>query len=534
MLKALIKKQFKECFRSYYVNGKKNKSRSKAGIIGMYVLFTLLMLFLVAAFFGLSFLMGDPLFEAGYPEMFFAVISIISIALGVFGSVFNTYSALYMAKDNEQLLSMPIPPSVILISRIALVFGLSLLYSGIVWIPAMAYVLIFQKLPALAVVFGILLTFIITLFVTVLTCALGWIVALIASRMKNRSFLVVILTLAFLGAYYYVCFNMSTFLEGFVVNIRQILDAFKKWLGLFYQIGLAAMGDVRAMLFFTGLTAVTIVACLVILTKTFNMIVTRAPETARNKGPVKDGIARSYKTALFMKELKHFTSSPTYMLNAGLGIALLPAIAIFALYKQELIRDAVTTAFIFLPQVKQFFPAIVFIMVSMIGWLDAVSTPSVSLEGKTLWISHVLPVSGKDVLRAKLKLHVVLNLPSAIFGAVSLGYVFKMSAMDILVVTLYSCLFIWFSGAFGLVIGVLRPNFTWTSETMPIKSSLNLVIAWLGTLLVMAILLGSYYFFWEKYSVMVHLEITAVITAVLSILLTRWLDTKGAARFESL
>ena len=33
----------------------------------------------------------------------------LAIVLGAFGSVFNTYSSLYLAKDNDLLLSMPIP-----------------------------------------------------------------------------------------------------------------------------------------------------------------------------------------------------------------------------------------------------------------------------------------------------------------------------------------------------------------------------------------------------------------------------------------
>ena len=33
----------------------------------------------------------------------------IALALGIFGSVFNTFASLYQAKDNDLLLSLPIP-----------------------------------------------------------------------------------------------------------------------------------------------------------------------------------------------------------------------------------------------------------------------------------------------------------------------------------------------------------------------------------------------------------------------------------------
>ena len=55
---TLIKKQFLECFRSYYIVSKTGKARSKAGIIGMYALFAGIMIFLCGVLFGLSFLLG--------------------------------------------------------------------------------------------------------------------------------------------------------------------------------------------------------------------------------------------------------------------------------------------------------------------------------------------------------------------------------------------------------------------------------------------------------------------------------------------
>ena len=38
MIRTLLKKQLTEIFRSYFYNYKKNKIRSKGGIIGMFVL----------------------------------------------------------------------------------------------------------------------------------------------------------------------------------------------------------------------------------------------------------------------------------------------------------------------------------------------------------------------------------------------------------------------------------------------------------------------------------------------------------------
>jgi len=43
MLKLLLKKQLTEIFRNYFYNPKKNRARSKAGIIGYILLFVIIM-----------------------------------------------------------------------------------------------------------------------------------------------------------------------------------------------------------------------------------------------------------------------------------------------------------------------------------------------------------------------------------------------------------------------------------------------------------------------------------------------------------
>ena len=55
---------------------------------------------------------------------------LLAVLLGAFGSVFNTYSSLYLSKDNDLLLSMPIPVRSIMASRLLGVYLMGLMYSG--------------------------------------------------------------------------------------------------------------------------------------------------------------------------------------------------------------------------------------------------------------------------------------------------------------------------------------------------------------------------------------------------------------------
>ena len=138
MWKVLVKKEFTGIFRSYFVNSKTGKARSKGSIALFFVLFAVLILILCGVFFALAYQL-KALLTMDLVWLYYALMGILSVALGLFGSVFNTYVSLYLPKDNDLLLSLPIPPTTILLARMTLVFGLSLLYSGAVWLPTIIF-----------------------------------------------------------------------------------------------------------------------------------------------------------------------------------------------------------------------------------------------------------------------------------------------------------------------------------------------------------------------------------------------------------
>lgn len=531
---ALIKKQFSEIFRGYFVNQKTGKARSKGGTIGFFLLFAGLMLMLGGVFFGAATLIGELLTVPGYGWLFFTMMGILSIALGTFGSVFNTYASLYMAKDNELLLSMPIPPSKILLARMTVVYLLSLMYSGIVWLPTVLYSWFFGAPTALAVVFDVALLALIALFVTVLTCALGWLVALIASRVRNKSIFVVFLTMLFFCGYYYVCFNMGELLGALVSNSEQTGRAIRLWANLLYRLGCGANGEVLGMAVFTAVTVALFAVCMWALSVSFTRIVTRAPAAAKTTARMKDSKHRGQRAALYRRELKHFTGSATYMLNCGLGVFFLLMACVVAVVKRDFLEMVLAEIVVGIPIFGKMLPFTVLMSVCMILSINTISVPSVSLEGKSLWIIRSLPVPGSAVLRAKRDLHLSINGAPAVVAAVVLGLCFGLEWTAVLSIAVYALVFVWFTAVVGLMFGLLRPNFRWTSEVMPIKQSLNSVftmaIGWITCIL--TLVEGN--FLQERLGVVACIWLATVVVALAALLLDRWLMTAGGKRFDSL
>lgn len=534
MLRALLKKQFLELKQFYFRNRKTGKNRSKGAIVGYVILFLFVFATVAVMFFGISMMLADAFIPAGLDWLYFSMMGIMSLTLGVFGSVFNTYAGLYHAKDNELLLSMPIKPMDILLVRMIGVYAMSLLYTAIVWIPAAVVYWIFAPISVLRIVLPVLLLFVISALVSVLTCALGWVVALIASKLKNKSFVTVIISLLFFAAYYYAINRMNVLIQKLIAGSDKIGAAIKTWVYPVYQLGLGASGKIVPFLIFTAITAVLCVICVLILARGFVGIVTSEKGTKKAVYVEKSAKVSSVKGALLKRELKHLASSPTYMLNCGLGLVIAPVLAVFALVKQAKIHELLEFIEVMGAEYTVLVPVVMCALICLITSMNFFSAPSISLEGKGLWQIRSLPVRTKDVLDAKIKMHVMLNAFSALFTAISLGIVIRADIVTLILMTVLTMLYVVFTAMFGLLLNLKKPNLNWSSEVVPIKQSASVTITMFGGWGICVLFGGGYYFLRNIIDPKIYLALIILIFAAVTVLIYRYIKTKGCSIFEEL
>lgn len=138
MLKALLKVNAAAFVNWLAGSGKRgNKGKSSKGKMIVYALLMLYALGVFCWLFGEIFaLLAPPLYNAGCGWLYFVYVFIVAFALMFVFSVFAAKNRLYEAKDNDLLLAMPIPPSVILASRMALLLAMNVLFGAIVVGPA--------------------------------------------------------------------------------------------------------------------------------------------------------------------------------------------------------------------------------------------------------------------------------------------------------------------------------------------------------------------------------------------------------------
>lgn len=186
-------KQMAEIFRNYFYDPKKNKMRSRGATIAYIALYALLMVGLLGGMFALMAVgLCGPLVEGGMGWLYYLLMGLIAVFLGTFGSVFSTYSSLYLSKDNDLLLSLPIPVRCVMASRLLGVYLLGLMYAAVVIVPGVIVYWLTAPVTAGTIVGGVLMVLIVSVIVMVLSCLLGWVVVRISLKLKNKSFITVL------------------------------------------------------------------------------------------------------------------------------------------------------------------------------------------------------------------------------------------------------------------------------------------------------------------------------------------------------
>ena len=530
MLKVLLQKQLAEIFRTYFYNAKTNKARSKGATIAYLVGFALLMVGLLGGIFAyLSVSLCGALSAVGMDWLFFALMGLLAVFLGAFGSVFNTYSSLYLAKDNDLLLSMPIPVRTIMASRLLGVYLMGLMYSGVVILPAVIVYWIMISASAAAIAGGVLLVALISLFVLTLSCALGWVVAKISLRSsKTRASSPSSSRSSSSGP---TISSISRRRPSFRTSLRMPPSTARpSGAAPIRSISLAA--SARATRLAMAIVAAVILALFVLMywliSRSFLKIATSSGKQERKVYRETRTERQSVSAALLRKEFSRFTASPSYMLNCGLGTLMLPIAGVVLLVYQAKIRDLELL-------LGAEFASLLFIAaVCLLASMNDMAAPSVSLEGKSLWLAQSLPVKPWQVLRAKLAVHLTLTGVPAAICYVLLAFAHPFTAAELLLGAVLIAGYVLLMASFGLFVGLKMPNLHWTNEITPIKQGGAVMLALFSGFAHAALIVVGYLLLGSKLGLTAYLAAFAALTLLLAALLLRWLRKTGCRIFATL
>lgn len=531
MFKVLLKSRLASLKSMFLGAGRKNNQSSK----GKMILFGLLMLYVFACImfmlYGMFSQLAGPFGKAGLGWLYFAMYTVMDLSLIIIGSIFLAKSQLYEARDNELLLSMPIKPRDILGSRMAMLLIMNYVYglavtipAGVAWLGSSG-----QAVSAGQIISFVLVSLLLPLLALALSCLLAWLLSAVSNRMRSRAMVDTILSVIFLLAYFYAINKMNTAIAALAANGDEIAGKLGSVAPL-YWVG-AGVSDMNWL--YVLLTAAI---CLVpfgliyaLLSATFIKTATAKRGFAKIKYVDKGQRVSTAFSALYHRELSRLLSSSTYLMNAGLGVVFMVIGAVLLVVKAGAVKGFMTQ----IPNGGETLAPLAMLALCLLSGMTTLSAPSVSLEGKNIWISQSLPLAAGEILKSKLALHISLLLPAAVLDIIAVIIVLKPSGLTLALMIVLPMLFVFFTAVLGLMANLRHPFMDWTTEAQPIKQGAAVLIAMFGSWGVIAVPAVLVFALSSISPALVMLGFTVLIV-VLTWLMYRWIMTSGVKIYSEL
>lgn len=531
MMKALLRVRFRALFAGMTSQSRtKGKRRGK----GTLVLFALLYVYVLVVFCGMTgalfYALAEPYHALGLDWLYFAMAGLMGLAFAIFGSVFSTQSQLYDAKDNELLLAMPLPPRKILLSRIVPLLFLNLLFAGVVMLPAIVvYAAVIG--PSGYIPLQILAYCGVVVLAQTLACLLGYLLHLLISKMNKSVASMLYMVLFF--AVYFTCYSQANkILTAMAASGEAIAGALQTWVWPLYAMGRGCVDAPWMFAVFLVICAALFAIAYAILSKTFLRAATARHSSRRKRKLDLHAVqATTPGRAIVRKELRKFLGCPVYLTNMGMGIIL----ALLLPVAGVIFRSKILVMLEMLQLPGSTIALIVCAVVAFMVSTCCVSTPSVSLEGKNIWILKSMPVSPAQILRAKLDFHCLLTVPVSALAALVLTLAFGCGAADAVLATLVAGLLAVLCGVLGMICGLHWARLDYISEAYPCKQSVSVLVILFGMMGVPLVFGLVYGFLLAKFlSGTAFLAIVVVLLGIVNALLYRAMVTWGARKWESL
>ena len=484
MLKSLLKVEFLGLLSALTTSRDKKTAKPMSPV--KIILFALLFLFVIAscvvAFIGLFILLGSGLAGTGNEWLLFAVMALLVFLVDFITTIFMTKSKLFEAKDNDLLLSMPIRPRDILLSRMLFILISDYFFELVVAIPAYIVWCIIGKATVVSTLLFLLSLVFLPLLALSLASLAGWLLSVLVKRMKRKSLYTTLLYLVFFGVYMATVPFLQTYMNLIITHSEVVAEAVKTYLGVFYLFGngIASESLWQTLLFCLSMLLPFALTCY-ILSSTFHKVVTRERGGRKVQGKAKAQKATSLTKALLRKDLKLLSVSSGYLLNAGMGLLFVAAlaVAVFFMPTDQLLE--------LLPGMEGvLMPSLIIVALCMTSGMVMFSAPSLNVEGQdSITLLQSLPIRGRDVLLSKVYMHLVVTCPvvlvASICALIALPSTPLMGVLVVVIPQLYNL----FIAVVGLCFNLAFPKFDYESEMAAAKQSIatlfSMLVGMLGT-----------------------------------------------------
>lgn len=484
-------------FDNYKLNNFRRKGNilktSARSLLTVFIFFMILGYSALYSYMGFDFLKGQGL-EKYVLIGFFLVASLFVFMT----SVYRSKSMLFDSKDNDILFSMPIKSSTIFFSRVLNLLSINYVAAAFVFLPCVVMYSIFVKVSLVYYLIAFIVYIFLPFIPTVIASIIGYLIAILTSKTRNKKMFETIFTLAFVGLIMYVSGIFPSIVGKLIKNIGSV-DKFMSTYGFVIdQMQKAIFNtDLIALLIFAVINIGIMYIFVKILSTNYKGIINRLKEvsTKRSKNKKLDYKINSVMSSLLKKEVKRYFSIPVYLINTAFGvIMLLIATIANTFFGSDMINQIFAQEGI----AGSSFDMLILFTTFVVG-LSNTACSSISLEGNTLWILKSLPINTKQIFNSKILLNILVVLPITILCILILGITLGLSPVQImlnLIIVSILCLVV---SQFGLIINLKIPKLEYVSEIQVVKQSMSTFISTFTPIVVLFCCIFLYQYIFSKF-----------------------------------
>ena len=464
-------------------------------------------------------------------SMFIAAVTILTFVEGIYKS----QGILFEAKDNDMLFSLPIKKSTILFVRLFKLILFEYVYNLMFILPAFAIYIYFENPGIEFYLISLLMTLLIPIIPTVISCFIGYIVKMVSSKFKAKKIIQTVLSsIVFIGIFF-VSFNLNSFMENIASNARNLNEMLTK---IYYPIGAyISLINKFDILMFIKLLAINIIpfAIFIMLGQKyyFNIISNLKSSNVNIRKNKKETITiRKPIISLAMKEIKRYLSSTVYMFNSSFGLVLALVLTIILCLKGKEMLVSLLSSYGMTNTISV--ELLFYGLILFTGAFTSITSSSISLEGKTINITKTLPISYKTILNSKILYCFIIELPFFLISELIFIFRFGMSLTYFMQIIALTFILIFISAVIGLLVNLKYPKLNASNDTEVVKQSMSSTISvFIGWgIFLLSILAFGYFGQYIDFNILItlHISILAIITGVLYTILMK----KGPKEYQKL
>lgn len=445
--------------------------------------------FLLLAFFGVTYvsMLSYGLNKIGAGDTIPAYILMITSLVILVFSILKAGSILFQMKTYDMLISLPIRPSTIVVSRFISMYISNVVLSLLTVVPSTIVYGIFKRPNALFYIMMLISVFLLPLIPMTIATAIGALIIAISSRMKHKNLVTVILSMLLTIAALVASFSMqnieSKINTGVLADLSVMIS--KQIYSIYPPAKLFSQGVIEQnIVSFLAFAAISIGVFLVLVVlvqwKFVEICSAINARATKNNYVMKEMKAGSPLMAFYKKELRRYFSCSIYVLNTGMGFILLLigsiAILVMGVDRLEVVLQMPGIINKALP-----------LVIAALCCITPTTVCSISLEGKQWWIPQSMPVSTKTVLDSKILVNLTIAYPFLFLSEIILFFSIKTSIMGYFMMVFVPVVYILFISVLGIAINLRLPMFNWEAEVTVVKQSGATLIALIIAMVIIAI-----------------------------------------------